>query len=232
LDRSTDGALQPELVAATWEVAVADGSSWLDAPDLKVYVPSTPAAASATEEELKDKLAVAEAEVAKMQKAAEADEVSIVAMRTPEQRNAEGKRQAIDLNLLDSIAKRPKTASDALQTRVAKARSVCSSAVDKRLRELFQPAFDAYTSDQIGVQELDQRKQAARAQAEAEHSELTQLNAAFATYTAAVSARVAAEEATEKAMAEEDAAEAALETAVRVLLPVAEAGPSDGVKSE
>jgi len=43
---------------------------------------------------------------------------------------------------------------------------------------------------------------------------------------------VAAEEATEKAMAEEDAAEAALETAVRVLLPVAEAGPSDGVKSE
>ena len=109
---------------------------------------------------------------------------------------------------------------------------MCSSAVDTRLRQLAQPALDAYMSDQISMQELDQRKLAARAQAEAEHAELTQLNAAFATYTAAVSARVAAEEATEKAMAEEDAAEAALEEAVRALLPVAEAGPSDGVKSE
>ena len=151
---------------------------------------------------------------------------------TPQQRNAEGRKRAIDLNLLDSLSKRPKTASAELQTRVATARSVCSAAVDKRVKELIQPAIDDYVADKIDAVTLDQRKAAARKTAEAEHAPLSALDAAFGKYTAAVAARVAAEEGVDKAMAAEDAAEAEVQAAVRALLP-AEAGSSSGVvKSE
>ena len=160
------------------------------------------------------------------------EEVTVVSESTPQQRNAEGRKRAIDLNLLDSLSKRPKTASAELQTRVATARSVCSAAVDKRVKELIQPAIDDYVADKIDAATLDQRKAAARKTAEAEHAPLSALDAAFGKYTAAVAARVAAEEGVDKAMAAEDAAEAEVQAAVRALLP-AEAGSSSGVvKSE
>ena len=153
--------------------------------------------------------------------------MSIVSESTPQQRNAEGRKRAIDLNLLDSLSKRPKTASAELQTRVATARSVCSAAVDKRLRELAQPAVDDYLSDKIDEAELARRKAAARAKAEAEDEPLCNLDAAFAKYTSAVASRVAGEEAVAPLLAAEDAAEAEL----RAILPSEEAGPSGAVKS-
>ena len=94
---------------------------------------------------------------------------------------------------------------------------------------------------QFDAAELDRRKAAARAQAEAEHAPLSKLDKAFSSYTAAVAARVAAEDAAEKAIAAataaEDAAEAELQAAMKALLPSSsassgEAGPSGVVKSE
>ena len=156
--------------------------------------------------------------------------------RTREQRDAEGRKRAIDLNLLDAN-KRPRTASTELQTQVAKARSVCTAEVQKRVEELARPAVADYLVDKIDEAELRRRKAAARAQAESEHAPLSKLDAAFSAYTAAVAARVAAEDEAEKAIAaaiaSEDAAAAELQAAVKTLLPSAsEAGPSGVVKAE
>ena len=63
------------------------------------------------------------------------DGVEVTGERTREQRDAEGRKRAIDLNLLDAN-KRPRTASTELQTQVAKARSVCTGEVQKRVEEL------------------------------------------------------------------------------------------------
>ena len=42
-----------------------------------------------------------------------------------------------------------------MEERVAKARSVCSAAVDKRTRELVHPALDDYMADKIDAAELE-----------------------------------------------------------------------------
>ena len=160
--------------------------------------------------------------------AADDDEVSFVAERTPAQRNAEGKRNAIDLDLLDSVSKRLKTPKTELQTSVAKARSVCQPSIDKRVKELLRPAFDEYAEDKIDDAELKRRKIKARQDAEKEHQPLTALDTAYAEYEKAVQARVRAEEAVEQAIADEDAAEAKVQAAAAALLPGA-AGP---VKAE
>ena len=146
--------------------------------------------------------------------------------RTREQRDAEGRKRAIDLNLLDAN-KRPRTASTELQTQVAKARSVCTGEVHKRVEELIRPAVADFVVRKIDGIELEKQRAAAFAKAESEHAPLSKLDAAFSAYTAAVAARVAAEDEAEKAMAAEDAAAAALQAAVKTLLPSAsEAGPS------
>ena len=124
-----------------------------------------------------------------------------------------------------------------LQTQVAKARSVCTAEVQKRVEELIRPAFADFVVDKIDAAELERRKAVARAQAESEHAPLSKLDAAFSAYAAAVAARVAAEDEAEKAIAAataaEDAAAAELQAAVRTLLPSAsEAGPSGVVKAE
>ena len=151
-------------------------------------------------------------------------EVTVTRVRTREERDAAGRKHAIDLNLLDS--KRPRTVSHNAVAQVAKARSVCAEAVDKRVLEIIQPAVEQYVKNEIDATALDQRKVAARAAAEAEHAPLSKLDRCFAAYTEALAARVKAEDAVEKATASEDAAKAELATAVRALLPQNEAGPS------
>ena len=110
----------------------------------------------------------------------------------------------------------------ALEERVVSARSVCTAAVDKRVRELIQPAIDQWVAEEIDAAELDRRKAEAREQATAEHAQLTELERASAEYTEAVSART-------KAEAAEDAAEAKLEAVLRGL-ERGQPGPS-GVKA-
>ena len=165
--------------------------------------------------------------------AAAADGVEVTGERTREQRDAEGRKRAIDLD--EDVNKRPRTASTELQTKVAKARSVCTAEVHKRVEELMRPAVADYIVNKIDASELDRRKTAAVAKAESEHAPLSTLDAAYSKYTAAVAARVAAEDEAEKATAAEDAAMAQLQAAVKALVPSSssgEAGPSGVVKVE
>ena len=156
---------------------------------------------------------------------ADDDEVTVVATSTPEARNAEKRKHAIDLELFEP--KRARTPSVELETSVAKRRSTLTPDVDKKVVALVQPAIEEWVANKIDAAELERRKAEARKAAEAEDARLSALDAAHAKCTAAVAARVAHEEAGEKLRAAEDAAEAEL----RKLLP-AEAGPSGVVKGE
>jgi hypothetical protein len=225
-----DGALRPEAIAATWQVAKGDG--WEDAPDVHIFTRLT--AAAAAPPPAASSSSSSSSAAAGVSAAADDDSVEVTGERTREQRDAEGRKRAIDLNLLDAN-KRPRTASTELQTQVATARSVCTSAVHKRVEVLIRPAVADFVVDKIDEAELGRRKAAARAKAESEHAPLSTLDAAYTKYTAAVAARVAAEDEAEKAMAAEDAAEAELQAAVKALLPSSssgEAGPSGVVKAE
>ena len=95
-----------------------------------------------------------------------------------------------------------------LESRVAKARAVCDSAIDKRARELVQVAIDEYFADKIDEEELKRRKNAATETATTEHAELGRLEKAYDEYAVATVASVAAE----KALAE---AQRALAEAVK-----------------
>ena len=154
--------------------------------------------------------------------AADQDEVAVVGERTFAQRDAESRKRAIDLET-ETPRKRGRAAAGALEERVVGARSVCTAAIDTRVRELAQSALDEYMADQIDEATLKQRKAEAREKATAEHAPLTELERASAAYTQAVSASRAAE-------AAEDAAEAKLEAVLRGL----ERGQpgSSGVKAE
>ena len=143
--------------------------------------------------------------------AADQEEVAIVGERTFAQRDAECRKRAIDLEA-ETPRKRGRGASGALEERVVSARSVCTAAVDKRVRELIQPAFEQFAADQIDAAELDRLKTEARVKATAEQAQLTELERASAEYAEAVSART-------KAEAAEDAAEAKLEAVLRGLAP-------------
>jgi len=157
------------------------------------------------------------------------DAVTVTRVRTREERDLEGRRHAIDINLFDP--KRRRTVACAVETRVAKARSACTESIDKRVIELLQPAVEQFVKGEIDSAELAQRKEAARREAEAEHAPLSQLDKCFEKYTAAIAARVQAEDAVLQATETEDTALAELDAAVRALLP-AEAGPSGVVKGE
>ena len=110
-----------------------------------------------------------------------------------------------------------------LETRVAKARSLCQADVDARVKELLKPAFMEYAEGKIDGAEFDKRRETARQQAAAGHAPLSKLDQAFSDYNAAVEARAQAETA-------EDVAEAKLEAALAEL-ERGQAGPS-GVKAE
>ena len=159
--------------------------------------------------------------------AADQEEVAVVGERTFAQRDAECRKRAIDLEA-ETPRKRCRGASGALEERVVSARSVCTAAIDKRVRELAQSALDEYMADRIDAAELDRRKAAAREKATAEHAPLTELERASAEYTEAVSARTKAEAALATSEAAEDAAEAKLEAVLRGL-ERGQPGPS-GVK--
>ena len=155
--------------------------------------------------------------------AADQEEVAVVGERTFAQRDAECRKRAIDLEA-ETPRKRGRGASGALEERVVSARSVCTAAVDKRVRELIQPAVDQWVAEEIDAAELDRRKAEAREKATAEHAPLTELERASAEYTEAVSART-------KAEAAEDAAEAKLEAVLRGL-ERGQPGPSGVNKAE
>ena len=148
--------------------------------------------------------------------AADQDEVVVVGERSFAQRDAESRKRAIDLET-ETPRKRGRAAAVALEERVVGARSVCTAAIDKRVRELAQPALDEYMADRIDAAELDRRKAAARVKATAEHAPLTELERASAAYTQAISARTKAEAALSTSEAAEDAAEAKLEAVLRGL---------------
>ena len=154
--------------------------------------------------------------------AADQEEVAFVGERTFAQRDAECRKRAIDLEA-ETPRKRGRGASGALEERVVSARSVCTAVVDKRVRELIQPAIDQWVAEEIDEATLKQRRIEAREKATAEHAQLTELERASAEYTEAVSART-------KAEAAEDAAEAKLEAVLRGL-ECGHPGPS-GVKAE
>ena len=114
--------------------------------------------------------------------AADQEEVAVVGERSFAQRDAECRKRAIDLET-ETPRKRGRAAAGALEERVVGARSVCTAAVDKRVRELVQPALDDYVADRIDAAELDRRKAEARVKATAEHAPLTELERASAEYT-------------------------------------------------
>ena len=151
----------------------------------------------------------------------------VVGERTREEKDAEARKHAIDVDE-EPPRKRSRAAADQLEARVATARSTCDASIEKRSTELAQAAFAEYMGDKIDEAELGKRKKAAREQATRENEPLGKLDRAFAAYTAAVKARVAAE-------ANEDAAEAALEAALAPLEAAsskAGASSANGVKVE
>ena len=161
--------------------------------------------------------------------AGDQDEVAVVGERTFAQRDAESRKRAIDLET-ETPRKRGRAAAGALEERVVGARSVCTAAIDKRVRELIQPAIEEWVAEEIDEATLKQRKAEAREKATAEHAPLTELERASAAYTQAVCARTKAEAALSTSEAAEDAAEAKLEAVLRGL----ERGQpgSSGVKAE
>ena len=144
------------------------------------------------------------------------EEVAIVGERTLAQRDAEGRKRAINLEY-ETPRKRGRAMAGAMEERIVGARSVCTAAVDKRVRELAQPALDEYMADRIDAAELDRRKTQARQKATAEHAPLTELDRASTRYMEAVSARTKAEAALSTSEAAEDAAEAKLEAVLHAL---------------
>ena len=146
-----------------------------------------------------------------------ADEVSVVSERSREQKDAEGRKSAIDLEVGAVETPRKRSRAD-VETRVAKARSLCSTEVDARAGELMEEHYKEFIAERIDGAELQRRRAAARDQAAKEHPPLSALETAFAAYTAAAAAEQAAE-------ARREAAEATLEAALRALEKKGEAGP-------
>ena len=152
--------------------------------------------------------------------------VTITGSSTREERDAEGRKRAIDVES-EQVRKQAKTA---LETHVAEARSTCDAAIAVRVEALIQTAFKEYAADKIDEDELKRRKKAAREQADAEHETLSTLDKAYGAYTAATAARVAAEKAEDEAADKLEEAVLAIEDAAAVVGK--RAGSSGGVKSE
>eukprot|EP00964_Phaeocystis_antarctica_P093377 scaffold60228_cov69-Phaeocystis_antarctica.AAC.2 len=155
------------------------------------------------------------------------NDVQETGQRTREEKDAQLRKRAVDLEY-DTPRKRSRTQSAQLEERVAKARSSTNGAIKRRMKELAAADYDEFMEDKIDEAELKRRKEAARAQATADHQQRTALDQAFDKYTAAGEAREAACKAQAAAADEEEAAEAALHKVLQLL----EAGPSGAVKAE
>ena len=144
-------------------------------------------------------------------------DVTIVGSCTLEERDAEGRKRAIDL---DSTEER-ECAKTAPEGRVARARSACDAAIKGQVRALMRPVYEAHFADEIGDAELGRRKRAASEQATADFAPLATSTAAlcdaYAAYSASAAARAAAELAVDRAVKQELAAEATLEAALRAV---------------
>ena len=171
---------------------------------------------------------------------AAADDVSIVSVVTPEQRNAAGKRNAIDLDSVSSMRRPNKMPKTELQATVAKARKTIETAAEKRMDDTLS-AMKEFMADKIDEVELKRRKAEAREAAETEKEKLEELDELFGNYKGLVQDRVKVEEKFEKTLEKaekeiakyhelEDKAEEMVQAAAAELLP-GEAGPS-GVKAE
>jgi hypothetical protein len=164
------------------------------------------------------KLGVEEAE-------AEIAEVEVVSVRTPEQRDAAGRKRAIDLDAdtVTTPSQRVRAAHDDahLTTRVTKAHSRMQPQVDAAYLALLQPHFSAYAADEIDAAELDRRKQRAHDEAASQHQPALSLNRAHSTYESvnesASRAAAAAYEAYEAAAAAAAAAKSSLESELRAI---------------
>ena len=75
--------------------------------------------------------------------AGDQDEVAVVGERTFAQRDAECRKRAIDLDT-ETPRKRGRAATGAMEERIIGARSICTAAVDARVRELTQPAIEQW----------------------------------------------------------------------------------------
>jgi hypothetical protein len=152
-------------------------------------------------------------------------EVEVVSVRTREQRDAAGRKRAIDLDddAVTTPPQRVRAAHDDahLTTRVAKAHSLMQPQVDAAYRALLQPHFSAYAADEIDAAELDRRKQRAHDEAASQHQPALSLNRAHSTYESvnesASRAAAAACEAYEAAAAAAAAAKLSLESELRAI---------------
>ena len=118
--------------------------------------------------------------------ASQSDDVVVTGERTQEQRNEEGRKNAIDLEA--SLGKRGREELSRVDERVVLARSVFTAAVDQRMRQLIEPDVGRFLREEIDADALTDVRKAARQQAESENAELSVLNKAYANYTAAVMA--------------------------------------------
>ena len=122
----------------------------------------------------------------------EDDDVVVTGARTREERDAEGRKNAIDLEAEEMP----------LATRVAAAKAKCAAALKTRYRALLQPALEAFAMDTIDEHELKRRRTAAGEQANAEHAPLFALERAYASHTTAQAAAAEAERTLEAALRE------------------------------
>lgn len=190
-----DASVVVENFAKNWFAADPQDTSWVAAPHLKVYAVTAAGA--------------------------DTSNCIITGERTVEQRNAEGRKRAIDLDGPETR----KLARSCLETRVAEARSLRTAAVDAKYKSLLQPAMDAWADDKIDDDELHRRKKEARNSAEQNDSLLNKLNSAYSGFNTAIDTTkttlAAARSAEAQAAAAEDAAEAVLEAAILAIMPAA-----------
>ena len=215
-----DQAMTPDEITGRWWAIKPNSKLFVPAPDVRLYTLQRSGAASSS---------------------AAADDVSIVSVVTPEQRNAAGKRNAIDLDSVSSMRRPNKMPKTELQATVAKARKTIETAAEKRMDELALSAMKEFMADKIDEVELKRRKAEAREAAETEKEKLEELDELFGNYKGLVQDRVKVEEKFEKTLEKaekeiakyhelEDKAEEMVQAAAAELLP-GEAGPS-GVKAE
>eukprot|EP00964_Phaeocystis_antarctica_P001372 scaffold732_cov60-Phaeocystis_antarctica.AAC.3 len=168
------------------------------------------------------------------------EEVEVTGERTPEQKDAELRKRAVDLeNDHERPRKRCRAQAAQLKERVAAVRSRTDAAIELRMHELLKNDFQEFIGSKIDAAELDRRKQEVRqiASATIPARQRTMDNHVAEAHSAAVAAREAAETdhqrsytALVEAEEQEDATEAAVMKALARLEPGP--GPSGAVKTE
>jgi hypothetical protein len=161
--------------------------------------------------------------------------VQVVGERTREERDAEGRKRAIDVEDASRPAgkRRASEASRALpaeaeasgdeasavglETRVSSVRSRFTAAQEARVKELLDESVNAFVRGEINGAALEQRKEAAAAQAQQEKGDpkLDELLAAFSEHASSQEKVEQAKQAFEQAKQAERAARAKVEELLR-----------------